>query len=654
MSTDPKKGEISTNPIVKGAATIRQGGVPHNENIKETIDEVEDVVNQEEKENPNLNVQGRKLAEDIKQLGEATKKLISEKNYDEIFQATTLETVQGAKELKQHGEMLSVEAEQMKYDSQKLLESVKSLSFGILKSGELRDLMGEFFDFLRALWRYSELPEKIETAREKFEEKLEETEVELRKREKKGEEETLVPCLEGLQMETPEIPRAEIPREYESLEKTRLETPITPQSTPEPVHKESLWRKSEVSDRELVERFKHIVVRFSSKPEFQEVISNLRTINWVMQRRAELHEQKFDERPFQDAKRLFRRFVGDQEFRRFRRNWWDLWEDLRHDDEMRSYFHDMYLFLERSFNRPEYVDSEEFTNDSLKLIERTRNFSTQEKYATRLVTLVKQGRGLLDSIKNDATLSEFQASLDQFFKDFGLSGPKGTPDLIKMTSGIDQLRMLLIPVLRKMLENIPLARIELYNPNYDMILDDIYLNGADILPEFFRMEFDNKLDADLRMQGGPTKNRARLWIEVSGMKPQFKHFSFAYRRKTFPALEDRGIANLLFKGDGMRIVSTWEVRSETGKQPVAMIRNCKCIIDSIDIHILEAEKHSIFDKMAATMMQGSVKRKLSGAIEELLYSNMGPINDQINEYLRERPVETLFLKATSVKSPISV
>jgi len=272
-----------------------------------------------------------------------------------------------------------------------------------------------------------------------------------------------------------------------------------------------------------------------------------------------------------------------------------------------------------------------------------------------VITLVKQGSDLLESIKKDPTLTEFQSSIQQFAKDFGLSsGPKGTPDLLKLTTGIDQLRMLLLPVLRKMLENIPLARIEIYNPTYDMVLDDIYLNGADILPEFFRMEFDNKLDADLRLEGGPTKNKTRLWIEVSGMKPQFKHFTFAYKRKTFPALEDRGTANLLFKGNGMKIVSTWEVESETGKQPKAVIRNCKCTIDSIDIHILEAEKHGIFDKMAASMMQGTVKRKLSGAIEELLYSNMGPINDQINEFFKERPVETLFLKATSVRSPISI
>jgi len=260
----------------------------------------------------------------------------------------------------------------------------------------------------------------------------------------------------------------------------------------------------------------------------------------------------------------------------------------------------------------------------------------------------------LNSIKKDSTLNEFQASVQQFAKDFGLSGPSGKPDLLKMTTGIDQLRLLIVPVLRKMLENIPLARIEIYNPSYEMALDDIYLNGTDVLPEHFQMQFDNKLDADLRLQGNPTTNKTRLWIEVSGIKPQFKHFSFAYRRKTFPALEDRGTANLFFKGKGMKVVASWEVDSESGKQPNAFIRNCKCTIDSVDIQILEAEKHSFFDKMAATMMQSTVKRKLSAAIEELLWANMGPINDQINQFFKERPVETLFLKATSVQSPFSI
>jgi len=257
----------------------------------------------------------------------------------------------------------------------------------------------------------------------------------------------------------------------------------------------------------------------------------------------------------------------------------------------------------------------------------------------------------LNSIKNDSTLNNFQSSVEQFAKDFGITGPKGQPDLLKMTTGIDQLRLLMVPVVRKMLENIPLARVEIYSPSFDMMVDDLYLNGADILPEFFRMKIDNKIEADLRLKGGPSHNRTRLWVEVSGMKPKFKHFKFAYQRKTFPKLNDQGMANLIFKGNGAKIVFVWELKSDIGATPVAFLKDCKCTIDSIDIQILEAEKHSWFDQMAATMMSGSLKRKLSAAIEEFVESNIDRVNDQLNGFFRQNPLETLSMSYS--KSPLS-
>lgn len=620
MTSDPKKAETSSNPIVQGTATIRQGGVPHNEVITETIDEMEEIVAEESRDNPTLSAQGRKLAKDLVSMGEATKKLVSEKNYDEAFQSAIASTTIGMKELSVEGEMLSVETEEMKIESQKMLNSVKELTLKFVTSGELREITGEILDLFKSLWYYSKLPEKLEKVKESLAETI-------------G-----IPIQENIGTQKKfDFPKSEILI-------PGFETPSTKEEVPQPLWSESFSPTEQgITEEEFVDKFRAILLRISSKDEFQDVIQHLRTINFIMKRREEMHSEHFDTRPFKDASRVFRRFVDDREFRKFKTNFWDLWEDIRHDEEMDCFFHDCYRFTQKTFQDKNYLNSELFKKDALDLMHRGRALTFQNKYYDRFSTLVLQGHNVLSSIKNDPTLSEFQSSVEKFAKDFGLYGPKGQPDLLKMTTGIDQLRLLLVPVMRKMLENIPLSRVEIYNPTFNMMVDDLYLDGADILPEFFRMKIDDKIEADLRLKGGPSHNRTRLWVEVSGMKPKFRHFKFAYNRKTFPKLDDQGMANLFFKGNGCKIVLVWEVHSDIGSgSAVAKLKNCKCIIDSIDIQILEAEKHSWFDQMAASWMQGSLKRKLSAAIEEFLCANIDPLNQRLNDFFYHSPLEKFY------------
>jgi len=307
-------------------------------------------------------------------------------------------------------------------------------------------------------------------------------------------------------------------------------------------------------------------------------------------------------------------------------------------------FHNLNKFLERVFKDNSFIKSEDFNKEALTLIQNGRNLTTQKKYTPRLVNLAFQLKDLIKSIKGDESLNKLQTSVAQLSKDIGLTGPEGTPDLVKLASNADQLKLLLLPIFKKLLENVPLARVEIFSNDYDIAVDDLYMNGADILPEFLNLNFDSKVESDFRMKGKPTESKARLWLEIKGIKPTFKMFKFNYSRKTFPKLEDSGVANLLFTGKGIRFVVTWELEIVGGKA-MLNLKSSKVTIDSLDLQILDAEKHKFFDKIAASMFQNTLKRKLSKTMEDFFYSKLGNVNDQLNTFFKERPMETFTMKA---------
>jgi len=612
LTADPKQAELSTNPAVRASAAIAQGGQPHNEQIIASMEEVQKIVSKEQKENKDLDVHGKKLAEDIKNVTEASKKLLEKKNYDELFQQAVAETTESVKKISEKSEVLSVQAKELQLEAEELMNSIRSLTVSFVTSGEIRGLVAEVMELFQMLWKDASLNLQYKT--------------------------------QGVNTTDPIATGLLWPGSFSSTGSTGVSSTSTSGTV------------SKFSEYEYLEKLKKVLIKIAQKKEFQEVISNFKAMGWIMKRRAEMHGVEFDNRPFKAAKRILRRFSGEQEFRKLKNNFWDIWEDLIRDEQMVSFFGDLSEFAEKAFTDVHFLESEAFHKEATDLMQRARTLTTSKEYLDRLILLGKQVNDLVESIKKDETLVDFKTSVDQLVKDFGLIGPGGQPDLIKMTSGIDQLKMLLLPVIKKMLEDIPLAKIELYSRDLDLVVEDVFMNGGDILPEMIRMNFDNRMEADLRAKGHDSSNRTRLWVEIRGIKPVFKHFKFWYNRKTFPKLEDKGLANLLFKGNGIRFVMNWELNTAAKKETELKLRSCKCYIDSIDIQVLEAEKHSLLDKIGASIMEGRLKRRISGAIENFMYANMESVNTQINTFFKEKPFETLIAKATtpSLSSPVTV
>jgi len=166
---------------------------------------------------------------------------------------------------------------------------------------------------------------------------------------------------------------------------------------------------------------------------------------------------------------------------------------------------------------------------------------------------------------------------------------------------------------------------------------------GDFLPKYFELKTKTDLKVDIAKME-TQKNETKVVLEIDNLKPQFKDLKFWYKRKTFPKIEDYGIADIdLSAGDGTKIKVIWKIKSKENKPFTFSLMKVKCIIDKMDVHIIEA-KHDIFDKITTTLFISQMKQSVAQAIVNNIVDGLQPLNDQMNQWFASKPLDTLYTK----------
>ncbi len=116
---------------------------------------------------------------------------------------------------------------------------------------------------------------------------------------------------------------------------------------------------------------------------------------------------------------------------------------------------------------------------------------------------------MLENIKNDQTRRKLTEDTKVLAHDLFLD-ETGKPSLAITQHGINNLRSLLAPILRKNLEILNFPLIAGSNKEYDYEVRDLTLNGSDIIPD--QIEVRLWADANIALNEGQSKAVSYLTI----------------------------------------------------------------------------------------------------------------------------------------------
>jgi len=576
------------NPLVEAASTILSGNLPHNKEIVETINVTQQVLQSQES---HLTPHGRALVEDTNELLESAKHLTLEKNRDEVVQDFIREGTLAASEASRATGKVSTQGE-MRSRASEFAMTFRRTLLDLIRSNELREIFLDLIDVLQ---------------------------------ESSGRVSNKTNIGQSLKQDimSGDLSMTHVREEIANL----------------PTHLRNEELDPEKRDR-LNEKFQLLIIRMSESREFKRGVDIMFELFDHMKTRASMvrsdphYKAAKDDHLYKmwlDAQKVLSSFSGGRSWDIFYNDFWKLYLQLIEDEEVMALskaFKDEILY---DISDPQVLTTEERKHSLNCLLEWITDISEDRRYKEQFNIVLQELSDLIGAIVNDPTTQEVRLKLQQFMRDFALDST-GKPDLSIMQDSINTMRTLLVPVLTRYLMNIPIAKIEVFNPKYDFIVEDILFNAAELIPEHLHFKLKSYYDVHVqRLSREKSKNYFKLKVE--NIQFHAENMKFWFTRKVMPRIEDHGRVSVFTKGRGAVVKVYWKVTAHENQPWHLSLSRAYCRIDGLNIRILEA-RHNILDKLTLALFGGTIRKTIQHRVANGIIELLKPLQDRFNDLFR--------------------
>jgi len=594
-----------------------------------------------EQEKPYLSPQGQTVVDSATELADAAARLLKEKNKNERFQKLYLLTkdkvgdlasfqpsdalADAARQLMNKAAGLSTE---LRTEAEDIQSYLRSSLYNLVMSPEFRQLAFDFFTI------FKDLAASLEDQAEEMAEEM--TQAKPKSAKKKNAKQQQ-PAQGGQK-----------PASYAQAAAQKGGQQKGGQQNQGKGVMKTLSKKAQAvlseQEEEQVEairnRLNDFLKRLRNKKEYQTLISNFFKFS------EEIYNtlQNLQENPPPEIKSLQTlinnvfEIIGDfsdaKIVKNYRKDIEKFFEDLTGDEDLSKWFSTAKKYIMDAMKKPDEIDTEEAMEEVRKLIRKGRE--VLKKYQEVVGRLYDGAVEIFERIKDDPTLQTFSEKLTQLGKNFALNW-KGEPDPLVMQESLIQVTGLLVRLFNGYLSNLPIQQLEVYSPNYDVVLQDIKTEGSGFAPESIQVTTASRTIVNLKSRD-PSRSVFRIGLQVDSINPCFKDFKYFFFHKSFPSYEDSGRADLCFDGDGLCAKAILTIRSVSGMPSRATLDKLWVTVDNLSLTIGPETKHQILSTLAAPIFAEVLRSKIEATIWSSLRSRFEEIAARLNSWFESNPL----------------
>jgi hypothetical protein len=561
------------------AKTLQQGKAPSNVEVTNVLESVEAAIDSQ-KLRPSLDEKGKTILRDTENLLGATKELIKEKNFGEKVQRIIEEASLASGPV---ADLASDAKDSIKYDRESM--KLRELKFKMLETANIaRDVLqlivtsSEFRSMLLSL---------ISIAKSIF---LDVTDAARAQ-----------PDPESAYKAAAEVAKEKLKQGLPAEERDKLYSEL--KALINDVNEHSEWEQGVRNIISLVERIEITTERAADKASEAAV-----------QIQMDQHAQNV----VQQTKELAEEFLpGDKTLDPFIDHVKTLVRKVKNDEKISKYFSKVKSYLEEALDDPSRVQTDTYQKEGSKLIEEGRMMLQDQGYQKIVRDVLDEWHDVFMGFKSDDELNMFKSALDKLVSDFTKIDSKGNTKLD--TDAISQLKTLLVPLLVEELKFIPIPRLEGSNEDYDWTAEDIILSGYDIFPEHVKVSTATESDLSLR-DVNPGWTRGYMLIAVDGIKTKMMGMKFSYKRKSFPRVEDAGIADVDISG-GINVQIRINLESELATGRLLLTTGTVYVrVDGVKVKVSESKHdwiYNMFPGLFATPIKDGMQRTIADSLANL-------------------------------------
>jgi hypothetical protein len=369
-----------------------------------------------------------------------------------------------------------------------------------------------------------------------------------------------------------------------------------------------------------------ILLILVKEPTYHQGIERIFTLLDKFQRRMlyddNLHKKVMPEEihmrnVVSETEELVASFSGRETLEQFKYHLKRLIRLVQRNENLQNYLTELKEFILKAKSEEE-IRSEEFRIQTRELAKRGRRLMTEIKDDDDLQPFFDASDELIDNIKNDEFLQILRHQAGIIQSDISYVDPEGQVQVD--TDMLGRLSNVLLPVLADALKYIPIPRIESHDSKTDFWLDNIVICSYDIIPENVRFHLETDSEVSLR-ELEHRSTSTHLVIHLDRLLTELKDVEFYYKKKGFPPIEE-GPARVTFreKGKGARLTLVYDV-VQGPEDAVPRIIEGYATFHISDMEIsfdTSTLKHPVMVPMLTKMLKTFIKRQVEKQVEKNL------------------------------------
>jgi len=367
-------------------------------------------------------------------------------------------------------------------------------------------------------------------------------------------------------------------------------------------------------------------------PEYKEASDNLLGLFDFFranQDKAELGGELKEEmrQLYREGMVVVQEFGGLKDLTPMENKFWNLYKQLNEDQETRKYFHELREWANRVMSHPESVDDKQVIDESSRLINQGYTL-IRAKYSQPLREITDELKSVLNSLQTNEYSRQYQQHMSAFQETIRTS-PFET---------LSQARHLMFPLLRALVDEFPLPRVEGTMENGSTYtVDNMVIRGKQL----------NLDDIIVDMRFG-LQDVMMLTVRIKGISAGIKNGNFTYHNKGLMSWSDEGTFDADIAAPEWKI--KWAV-VERQNQPMRLeISKVDLKLKTFNITIQEA-KHKTLDRMFLGMFQTTLRKKAEESLESAMRKQAATSGEKFNGmfFPTKKATENPALPASSVQ-----
>ncbi|GAA5879129.1 hypothetical protein JCM16303_001308 [Sporobolomyces ruberrimus] len=337
------------------------------------------------------------------------------------------------------------------------------------------------------------------------------------------------------------------------------------------------------------------------------------------------------QRAYSELRTLLERFANGASMQGIFDSIDQLYTDSANDSELRSWFRELTTYIRQCLQEPGYIMKDECDRRGRELKDSSKKFWDPKngKYAGHKDRFFDEVQNFFTSYADDGLNQRLGESVKSLFSDL-LFNSEGN---LEYKSHLwKDIRSVILPEIFQQIGYIPIPRAEYTSPDVDLVIENLTLESANLLPNLFEIEARNYFKLSPYDNLGDVSKHS-FWISFTQVQTDLKDVAFYIKKKTgFPKLTDSGYADVFLGGKGL----SGKIHLEsTGRRDHAFkVVEVKIKIDKLKFAVRES-KHSFLINTLRPLATGLIKGALTKAIEAAIRSGLEQVDMQVAD-IRER------------------